>query len=180
MAALRTQAEVLFAMPRSFAFVQWALEYARETWPGHFDSGCADPVAILDLTGALYDGSASPLHLAAALGLPNLCKSLLSRGAPVDRGGRLGTPLYCALVGHDVLVAGDAPDSWSAVLRHGPALAGRHAAIRQLLRAESDSARRFRRRDGSGSASLAGLAFWFSCLIDDADVFERIVIGGRR
>ncbi|KAM4058883.1 Ankyrin repeat protein [Hirsutella rhossiliensis] len=163
--------------PQSFNFVQWALEYARETWPARFGLDCADPRPTIDLTNHLCNGSISPLHLAAALGLPNLVQTLLSSGTEADQPGPLGTPLYCALVGHHVLVAGDSPESWSTVLRHDPRLAPRHAAVRRLLDAGPDCTWRFR-WPGRRKASLAGLAFWFACLVNDHTIFERVLEGG--
>lgn len=169
--------QLFTAPPTSFNFVQWALEYARETWPARFGLYCADPRPTMSLTGQLCSGSVSPLHLAAALGLPSLVQSLLSSGTKADSPGPLGTPLYCALVGHHVLVAGDSPETWSTILRHDPRLGTRHAAARRLLDAAPDCTWRFR-WPGGRKGSLAGLAFWFACLVNDHTVFERVLAGG--
>ncbi|KJZ77787.1 hypothetical protein HIM_02964 [Hirsutella minnesotensis 3608] len=163
--------------PKSYNFVQWALEYARETWPNKFGLHCADPGPLLDLSHDLCDGLVTPLHLAAALGLPSLCKSLLASGANPDQAGCLGSPLYCALVGQDVICTGSSPESWTSVLHRGPRLAARHAVVRQLLDAGADCSWQYR-WSSAGETSLAGVAFWFSCLVNDHTVFERILTGG--
>lgn len=177
-AVLEPELTQLFTMPpQSFSFVQWALEYARETLPARFGLGCADPAPTIDLSNNLCNGSISPLHLAAALGLPSLVQVLLHSGAGSGQPSPLGPPLYCAFVGHRVLVVGDSPESWSAILRRGQRLAHRHAAVRRLLEFRPDCSWRFQ-WPGTHSVSLAGLAFWFACLVNDYAIFEKVVEGG--
>lgn len=103
--------------------------------------------------------------------------SLLESGASVHESGPLGTPLFCALVGHQVLAVGASPDSWSDVLHGDARLPRRHAAVRRILGAGSNCSWRFQWSDGR-KASLAGLAFWFSCLVNDYSVFEQVLKGG--
>lgn len=47
--------------------------------------------------------TASPLHFAAMLALPEACEWLLQEGCFVDQSSRFGTPLECALVGLSTL-----------------------------------------------------------------------------
>ncbi|KAM6532709.1 hypothetical protein FALCPG4_005760 [Fusarium falciforme] len=41
----------------------------------------------------------TPLHMAAILGMPDLCNHLLRKGANVNARGKFGTPLHCAIAG---------------------------------------------------------------------------------
>ncbi|POR39563.1 Putative ankyrin repeat protein [Tolypocladium paradoxum] len=168
---VQQQVEALFVMPRSYNFVQWVLEYATQTSRATTGADdCQTAGAVLELTNALCDGSASPLHLAAALSLPSLVESLLAGGADVNRDGWLGTPLYCALVGCDVLAEGRSIDCGSRPL-------ARRGIIKKLLDAGADCKYRVKGPDGK-AGSLAPLAFWFACIVDDHTIFERIVAGG--
>ncbi|PNY26319.1 ankyrin repeat protein [Tolypocladium capitatum] len=179
---VQQQVQALFVMPRSYNFVQWVLEYARET--SRIKSGVDDSQdagAVLELTNALYDGSASPLHLAAAFALPSLVESLLAGGAHVNQDGWLGTPLYCALVCSDVLAEGSSPKTMSSVFNHGTSCGSkppaRSVVIKKLLDAGADCT--YQSRGPEGKAwSLASLAFWHACIANDYTIFERIVSGG--
>ncbi|KND87204.1 putative ankyrin repeat protein [Tolypocladium ophioglossoides CBS 100239] len=175
---VQQQVTALFVMPRSYNFVQWVLEYARETSRATTGvDGRQEPCAVLELTNALCNGSASPLHLAAALALPSLVESLLAGGAHVNQDGWLGTPLYCALVGSDVLAKGRAPEIMDSVFNHCSRPPARRVVIKKLLDAGADCKYQFEGPDGE-AGSLAPLAFCCACVVNDHTIFERIVSGG--
>lgn len=170
---IQKQVKTLFVMPRSYNFVQWVLEYAREA-----SHDCQEADALLGLTSSLRDGSASPLHLAAAFALPSLVESLLAGGADVNQdGGWLGSPLFCALVGPDVLTEGSAPESMNDLFCYGVRPPARRIIIKKLLDSGADCTYQINAEDGE-VGSLALLAFWFSCIVNDHTIFERVVSGG--
>ncbi|KZL87412.1 ankyrin unc44 [Colletotrichum incanum] len=112
---------LLFHPRKSANFLQWLLEYARQEWPDHFNPklGALSMSPLLRLMSTVSDASVSTLHIAAALGLPHLCKDLiLLEKQDVDQQSSLGTPLYCALLGPAALFArSDDPAQLIADLR---------------------------------------------------------------
>lgn len=175
---LRPQLCSLFRLgpPRSFNLVQWVLEYARETFPNIFGRLALSPAPLLELTDALCDGSVSPLHIAAALSLPSLCRDLLSMGADINQPSSLGTPIFCALAGPAVFKTGAHPESWTFLLE-STATAGQAATVLLLLDKEADCDGGFTWKDAN-KASLAGLAFWVALVTDQHPVFSRVVAEG--
>lgn len=175
---LRPQICSLFRIgpPRSFNLIQWVLEYARETFPNIFGRLALSPTPLLELTDALCDGSVSPLHIAAALGLPSLCRDLLAMGANIYQPSPLGPTMFCALAGPAVFKTGAHPESWTFLLE-SPPLAGQAATVLLLLDKEADVVDEFTWKDANKS-SLAGLAFWVALVTDQPSIFSRIVAEG--
>lgn len=176
-AKLRPQICSLFRIPKSFNFIQWVLEYARETYPRIFGDSALSPGSLLELTDAICDSSVSSLHVAAALGLPSLCRDLISMGADVSQPGTLGTPLFCALVGPKVLSTGAEPESWTIVLDKNNGTVDRAATISLLLDKGADCKYKYRWKGGE-EVSLTGLAFWAALITKHEDIFSRIVTAG--
>lgn len=164
----------LFATPRSFNFVQWTLEYAREMYPRTFGSLAITTKWHLELTNALCAEQVPPLHMAAALGIPSLCKALIDSGADVNQTGFLGSPLFCALIGPTVLKTRANPESWSELLDSSHASLDRAKTILTLLDNGADHHRRFSWRN-SIPVSMAGVAFWAAVIMRNEDIFTRIV-----
>lgn len=114
--ALKAQVFRLFQTPRTLGFVQWALEYARMQLPGATLAGPPPKTPLVRLTSALCDGTISPLHVAAALGLPTLCEHILeishTRGSlpRVAQASGPVEPSMFALLGPGALLAQDMPD----------------------------------------------------------------------
>ncbi|KAI5464933.1 hypothetical protein BGZ63DRAFT_350298 [Mariannaea sp. PMI_226] len=176
---VRVQICTLFKRPMSFNFVQWALEYARETYPRTFGSLALNPKRHLELTNALCKGSISPLHIAAALGLPSLCKALiLFSGANVNEIGLLGSPLFCAFVGPNVLNTRAEPESWSELLGHIKFDEDRATTILALLSFWANRGYCFNWRN-AGEVRLAGIAFWAALAVNNEDIFIRVVEDAR-
>lgn len=104
-AALRPKVFTLFNSSNTYNFVQWALEWIQITGLESLGVDRKKPdakgaQAIIDLTKDLCSGSLSPLHMAALLGLPNLCDDLVSAGMDPNRSWKGRTPLHCALEGN--------------------------------------------------------------------------------
>ncbi|KAM0297187.1 hypothetical protein ACHAPM_009718 [Fusarium culmorum] len=175
---LRPQVCTLFRIQKSFSFVQWVLEYARVTYPRTLGPLAVSPRLLLELTDALCDGSVSSLHIAAALGLPSLCKDLLSMGAKVNQSSLIGTPLFCALVGSKVLATRTEPESWTTLLVGSDSNTDQAATILLLIDAGADCKYRYTWKNGPDEVSLAGLAFWTAMISKHEDVFTRIAKGG--
>ncbi|KAF5021692.1 hypothetical protein F66182_6249 [Fusarium sp. NRRL 66182] len=175
---LRPQVCSLFRIQKSYSFVQWALEYARETYPRTLGSMALSPRLLLELTDALCDGSISSLHIAAALGLPNLCRDLLSMGADINQSSLIGTPLFCALMGSKVLVNRMEPESWTSLLMGGDFSVNQGATTLLLIDAGADCTFRYHWKNATEEISLAGLAFWAAMTSKHEAIFTRIVKGG--
>ncbi|KPA40921.1 hypothetical protein FLAG1_06209 [Fusarium langsethiae] len=175
---LRPQVCTLFRIQKSYSFVQWVLEYSRVTYPRTLGSLAFSPRLLLELTDALCDGSVSSLHIAAALGLPNLCRDLLSMGAKVNQSSLIGTPLFCALVGSKVLATRTEPESWATLLVGGDSNVDQAATILFLIDGGADCKYRYSWKNGTEEVSLAGLAFWTALISKHEDVFTRIAKGG--
>ncbi|CAM1503283.1 Fc.00g080590.m01.CDS01 [Cosmosporella sp. VM-42] len=174
---LRPQICSLFRIPKSYNFVQWVLEYARETYPRIFGSSALSPKVLLELTDALCDGSISSFHIAAALGLPSLCRDLLSMGADINQRSLLGTPLYCALVGPKVLATQAEPESWTSLLDNNHHATNRAATILLLLEKKADCKYQYRWKNAE-EGSLAGLAFWTALVTKHVSLFRLVVESG--
>ncbi|KAJ4162901.1 hypothetical protein NW754_014322 [Fusarium falciforme] len=176
---LRPQVCSLFRIQRSYSFVQWVLEYARETFPRALGPLALSPRLLLELTDALCDGSVSSLHIAAALGLPNLCRDLLSMGADINQTSILGTPLFCALMGTKVLATRAEPESWGSLLVGGDSDVERAATILHLLDEGADCTYKYNWKNAD-EVSLAGLAFWVAMTTKHEAIFTRIMKGGSK
>ncbi len=99
----------LFAPEKSNNLLQYISEFCRQQFPTHFETFSTIRLrAIKDFTSLLTSPTLTPLHIAASLGLPEICKVLVGAADAVDIVSQLGTPLYCAFAGPSVLVLGDA------------------------------------------------------------------------
>ncbi|OTA68801.1 ankyrin, partial [Hypoxylon sp. EC38] len=103
----------LFDEKKTASFTSWALElvlhcFSREDDEYHGDDEdkssyhkgayfWPDEMTALTIISAIMRPDFTPLHMAAALGLPSICQYLLGRGARIDLRSRFGTPLHCAL-----------------------------------------------------------------------------------
>lgn len=172
---LRPQICSLFRDPRSENFIQWVLEYARDKWPRIFGVSALSPVALVELTDALWGGSLSPLHVAAALGLPSLCQDLLLMGADVNQETTFGTPLLCSLLGPKVLTMRAKQDYWSFVQQEeSESPDSRADTVLALLDAKADCSYKFRWMGTEPVVSLAGLTCQLALQCENARVFSRL------
>jgi hypothetical protein len=95
----------LFQPCKTTAFCLWAIEYVlrckhpllgREQDPVHFEQYRNATIY------AILRPEFSTLHMAAALGLHDICKELLEMGSDAELCSRFGTPLDCAVGGRPI------------------------------------------------------------------------------
>ncbi|KAF4817516.1 Ankyrin-2 [Colletotrichum siamense] len=87
---------------KSGNFENWVLEYARQQWPERFDptSPNFSTKPLVRLMSQVSDPSLRPIHVAAALGMAEVCRWLTSADPEsVRMRSPWGTPFYCALLG---------------------------------------------------------------------------------
>ncbi|KAF0316961.1 ankyrin unc44 [Colletotrichum asianum] len=87
---------------KSGNFENWVLEYARQQWPERFDptSPNFSTKPLVRLMSQVSDPSLRPIHVAAALGMAEVCRWLISADPEsVRMRSPWGTPFYCALLG---------------------------------------------------------------------------------
>lgn len=168
----------LFA--RRFNFMQWALEYARETYPDVYGPQSPSNDAILDLTDILYDGTFGPLHVSTALGLEPLCAELMESHKPAGAmfSDRAASPLFCALAGPQIFTCGTSMEKWNAVIHlQYPELHSRLPAIRRLLELHR-SKRILYEASGRKGLLLVFLAFRATVLTGDYCLLKNVLEGG--
>ncbi|KAM3433981.1 hypothetical protein MY4824_005714 [Beauveria thailandica] len=168
----------LFARP--FNCMQWALEYARETYPDIYGPQSTSNDAILDLTDVLYDGTFTPLHISAALGLEPVCLELMEKtelsGALVCE--RAVSPLMCALAGPEIFTCGTSQEKWDEVMSSKyPELGPRLPVIRRLLELHRQK-RILHELTGPKGRLLMDLAFRASVLTPDHSLLKLVLQGG--
>ncbi|KAM3559343.1 hypothetical protein MY1884_003529 [Beauveria asiatica] len=168
----------LFARP--FNCMQWALEYARETYPDIYGPKSTSNDAILDLTDVLYDGTFTPLHISAALGLEPVCLELMEKtelsGTLVCE--RAVSPLMCALAGPEIFTCGTSQEKWDEVMSSEyPELGSRLPVIRRLLELHRQK-RILHELTGPKGRLLMNLAFRASVLTPDHSLLKLVLQGG--
>ncbi|KAM3541654.1 hypothetical protein BM221_001119 [Beauveria bassiana] len=168
----------LFARP--FNCMQWVLEFARETYPDIYGPQSPSNDAILDLTDVLYDGTFTPLHISAALGLEPVCLELMEKpelqGASVRE--RAVSPLMCALAGPEIFTCGTSQEQWDEVMAlKYPELGSRLPVVRRLLELHRQK-RIFHESTGPKGRLLMQLAFRASVLTDDHSLLKLVLQGG--
>ncbi|KFH45549.1 E3 ubiquitin-protein ligase XB3-like protein [Hapsidospora chrysogenum ATCC 11550] len=162
----------------TFNFVQWALEFARGTWPHKFGCRATSVRPLIELTDSLCSGSISRLHLASAMGLPELCRDLLRSGADINQPGPWGTPLVCALLGWGAFedrLAG----RFLSCLSDPATYANRERVqtILMLLDFGADCRCSYYNRTHK-QCSIMGPAFWASLVTQSDIILRRVSAGG--
>jgi ankyrin repeat protein len=133
--ALEPEIVALFDPKKSFNFIQWVLEYCRRNWHEKFGFKALSPAPRFKLMEALADEHVTPLHVAAALGLPSLCKRLLKDGVGKPHAisqTSFRTPFWSALVGNWAFAQSNENPSWPD-LRISPQPVDQEATIKLLL-----------------------------------------------
>ncbi|EEY15090.1 conserved hypothetical protein [Verticillium alfalfae VaMs.102] len=97
----------LFHAEKACNFQHWILEYCQQSYPEIYGLGTstAPERSLLVLISTIIESSVSPLHVAAALGLAQVCKHLIGQNVDENLPSPLGTPYYCALIGPMALLA---------------------------------------------------------------------------
>ncbi|KOS20550.1 putative ankyrin repeat protein [Escovopsis weberi] len=171
----------------SHNFAQWLLEYARETHPKKYKLPIGISAALASLAHDLAQGLVTPFHMAAAFGIPRLVEHLKMRGATINTPGILGPPVFCALVGPNVLETGFNPENWMDVfksdftpqraevleylLTFSPMCDFRYS-IQNALEWEYSNPED---DDGLGLVSFLGLAFWAAASCKKPALLEGMV-----
>ncbi len=168
----------LFA--RHFNFMQWALEYAREIYPDIYGPQSPSNDAILDLTDVLYDGTFSPLHISAALGLEPVCLELMEK--PEAPGAMFRehavSPLFCALAGPQIFTCRTSMAKWHPVIHvQYPELRSRLPVIRRLLELHHQK-RILYESTGRTGRLLMFLAFRATVLTREYSLLKLVLQGG--
>ncbi|KAJ4223368.1 hypothetical protein NW759_006001 [Fusarium solani] len=100
----------LFQLPKTPNFCVWATTLAAhsmsmydedlyETYNLWVKTPSLRKIDTIFIHSRLVRPNFTPLHMAAALGMPNICRHLLSHGAKVDVRSEFGTPLHFAIAG---------------------------------------------------------------------------------
>ncbi|RSL60781.1 hypothetical protein CEP54_006626, partial [Fusarium duplospermum] len=91
----------------------------------------------------------TPLHMAAILGMPDLCDHLLKQGADINVRGKFGTPLHCAIAGLGIFTFAETLREssglegwewfkWANSINKVGQLLGRRQPCQVLLKAEAN------------------------------------------
>ena len=179
--ALRPQIFTLFNPSNKYNFIQWMLQWARRVEPEIFGSGhgadATQAAAVIDLTKDLCSGELSPLHVAAVLGLPHLCRDLVSAGADPRRTWQGRLPLNLGF-------EGDTSGFWSytraskAFTKKFSPSEFRFNRFNPEFRAETisyllDVGPKVCSEPNDGTTDTACLAMWASFKLGDHRLFER-------
>ncbi|KAF9872370.1 hypothetical protein CkaCkLH20_10197 [Colletotrichum karsti] len=107
--AIKAHVENLFSPDKPAPFEYWLLEYATRQWPERFDTTKAlSKTHFKRLMSMVSDPSLRPLHVAAALGLNAFYEDRVADQVELRQlstASPFGTPLYCALLGPNALLA---------------------------------------------------------------------------
>lgn len=165
---------------RRYNFMQWVLEYAREMYPNIYGPCSASNDAILDLTDILYDGTFSPLHVSAALGLQPMCLELIEK--PTRPGtmfnDRAVSPLFCSLAGPQVFTCGTSMEKWHEIIHlQYPELNSRVPVIAKLLEAHRGGSIPYEMQ-GRKARLLVFLAFRATVLTGNYYILKQVLEGG--
>lgn len=104
----------LFDLRKTAIFTSWTLQILHD----HLYMGPEFQEVTLEHISSILRPDFTPLHMAALLCLPNVCRYLLDHGAKVNQQSRFGTPLHCAVGGFSVFYT-DGPRTNLGFLLHG-------------------------------------------------------------
>ncbi|KAM0426320.1 hypothetical protein ACHAPT_008360 [Fusarium lateritium] len=152
----------LFQIPKTPSFCSWAMEIAGHSMlmrPWQLPRNWFLTWPFTDMPEPLHvcGPELTPLHMAAALGMPDLCRYLLGRGASADVEGMFGTPLHCAISGLWVFAFDGSyhRDMISPMFSVVDQPLGRLQAVRVLLEAGAKPQLRFMTRQEKSFSSLS-------------------------
>ncbi|KAF4459942.1 ankyrin repeat [Fusarium albosuccineum] len=187
------QCHGLFQLSKTPSFCTWAIEimlhcsYLHLADDGMFrrvvdfeEHGEADDSTILAIISAVLRPDFTPLHMAAALWMPNVCRHLLDEGASPSSRSKFGTPLHCAIGGLSVFTKQtESIDTNGFFMEALPPRFARRAARRQtvqlLLEAGSSTHLRFRTPLWASSVSTLSLAVISTDIFYDFDIVADLV-----
>ncbi|KAH7013160.1 ankyrin repeat-containing domain protein [Ilyonectria destructans] len=100
----------LFQTHKTKKFCLWAIEFIRDYVFCDIGGFGSNPKMAIWVISSVLRPDFTPLHMAAALSLPDLCTHLLERGAKVNLRGEFGTPLHCATAPNFMFSNGELDD----------------------------------------------------------------------
>ncbi|RMJ07099.1 hypothetical protein CDV36_013305 [Fusarium kuroshium] len=143
----------LFQLPKTPAFCLWATTLAAHSMSMDLERWHRDASAWFEnpsFRGKIMPYNAfhvlrpdfTPLHMAAILGMPDLCDHLLKQGANVNVRGKFGAPLHCAIAGLGIFNFAKVPNwrryEWAIFFNRVGQLLGRQQPCQILLNAEAN------------------------------------------
>lgn len=146
--------DVLFQIDKTANFCSWAIEIIRQYFtdrggiypsPKYLDVVCE---VSMEIISAVLRPDFTPLHMAALLGLPDLCAHLLENGAKLDLRSKFGTPLHCAIGSFSIFSDVECPSHFASIVKGAmqtefvPAIARRNTT-QVLLKAGAKSELQF-------------------------------------
>ncbi|KAH7145454.1 hypothetical protein B0J13DRAFT_501157 [Dactylonectria estremocensis] len=141
--------EELFRIDKTANFCSWTIQVIdyyfsqmSEASPAssHSEGGFN---AAMKIIAAVLTPDFTPLHMAAVLGLPDLCTQLLEQGANLNMRSNFGTPLQCAIASFSIFSKVDCFDVFESVETGSletefiPA-AARRSTVQLLMKAGAD------------------------------------------
>ncbi|KAJ3538616.1 hypothetical protein NM208_g5829 [Fusarium decemcellulare] len=187
----------LFQLSKTSSFCTWAIELILHCLTLHYhddgtfhkgldfgEDGEIDDFTTLEVISAVLRSDFTPLHMAAALWMPDLCRHLLNEGADPSLRSKFGSPLHCAIGGLSVFT--EQPDSIETdgffAARNLPPRFVRRAAQRQtvqlLLEAGSNTQLQFKTPLWISPVSTLSLAVISTDVEIDFDIVTDLVESG--
>jgi hypothetical protein len=96
-------------------FLSWTRDFIFQCAAELMDDGKEDNFDTV--TSHFCAGGLKPLHMAAALGLPEICRWLVASDCNVNERSNVGTPLHCTLLGIHRLWKSQVNSDWAKGLK---------------------------------------------------------------
>ncbi|KAF5003089.1 hypothetical protein FDECE_10348 [Fusarium decemcellulare] len=185
----------LFQLPKTPSFCAWAIEFILHCLDldnpetifarGVYFEGYLhkDEPFVLEVISAVIRPDFTPLHMAAVLWMPDLCRYLLDKGANASLRSKFGSPLHCAIGGLSVFTTQtDTIEDKGQVFLNLPYSFGRRAdqqqTVRLLLEAGSSTQLQFKTPLWSSSVSALSLAVISTHVTDGFEIVVDLVTHG--
>lgn len=155
-------------------FVQWVLEFTRQTWPHHYDNqpGSGQPLDALT-TLERRNPDLPPLAVAAAFGLYELLREFPAQGDAMS-GVEWSIVLLSALLGPSTLLRSSTISTWERI-NEPPFSIGQAETIRVVLKRGFTSPNAWFCLESPQPAPPDYLAFLVALRLRDADLFFEVL-----
>jgi hypothetical protein len=154
----------LLRAPYVANFTHLVLTEAMKRWPASFRWDSPDPGPRDALTKALLRRDIRPIHFAAALGLKHMMNDILYCGFddPNQRSQTVGSPLFCALFGEDIILWRTTRRNSEGRNTHTYYTPDRAAVIARLLQVDANvkPSASWQTTDYTSMCSMAFFAAW--------------------
>jgi hypothetical protein len=128
----------LFDPSKTLCFLSWARDYlyvCNHQYVQEYENRLD---AFGSATEIICMGGVTSLHLAAALGFPEICQWLLTSGCHINQASDLGTPLHCSLAGAYALSDALSEADWLLTEYNNFRREGRKMVLQMLLANEAE------------------------------------------